>query len=736
MAHQAETEAEERALKAWTDGERADMRDLSGKEKVIRGAFLAALLRNEEKKDKAASYKRFVLRGAMVKGAVDISHAQIARNLNFLDGCQFDSGFTASWAQLRALFFDRSRILGCLNLFEAKLAGQFSAEGAHFENPNGDAIDAQGVEASDWFMRATPEHQTKLIGSLDINGAKLAGQFAAEGAHFENPNGDAINAQGVEASAWFMRATPEHQTKLIGTLDINGAKLAGQFSANGARFENPNGDAINAQGVEASDWFMNATPEHQTKLIGTLDINGAKLAGQFAADGAHFENPNGNAIFAQGVRINGWFQRPLGRQKPRVDGTVSLEAATITGGLFAQELIFGDGDFLLENASIEGRIVFLAHAMTGTLSARRMTVSGEAKFIGQFDGHLDFTGAKLAELALHDQAGENKGPFMVEHPKGISRYFTAYSKSINLSNLHVDDLYLPPRCPTGGMDLSRAKIGVLHDTKDSWIPGTRAVDQWSFDYEDTDKAPITLRGLEYDRLENPRGGADKIEDRIAWLRRQPAKELKERFNPQPWRQLAKTLRRMGYDDDARRVRIAQRNTYRACKECPWWTSGGYWLLDILGGYGLRPSRTLLWSLGFIILSWGIFALPHCAEQGCFDGAAYIPIAGAPLQTTSEVDKALALTTTLETSTYPKFDALLYAIDVFIPLIEFGITDLWVINDQYIVTDANGRKWPVGVMLQWWAVVLRLLGAFLSAYLIAGFTAVMLRDEVAQPTVSS
>ncbi|MEO1656169.1 MAG: hypothetical protein AAFR65_00480 [Pseudomonadota bacterium] len=678
------TKAEEYALKAWTTGKEADVRDLSADDKVIDGAFLAALIRNEIEEDTAASYKDFVLRGAMVEGAVDISHAEIARNLNFVDGCQFDSGFTASWAQLRELSFDRSQIQGCLDLFEAKLAGEFNAEGAHF-----------------------------------------VGQ-----------GGDAIVAQGVEASAWFMRATPEHQTKVIGTLHMSRAKLAGQFAANGAHFENPNGKAIVAQGVEASGWFMNATPEHQTKVIGTLHMSRAKLAGPFAAEGAHFENPNGEAIFAQSARINGWLQRPLDRQKPRVDGTVNLVGATITGGLFTRGLFFGDGDFLLENASIEGRIVFHARAMAGTVQARRMTVTSEAVFMGQFDGDLDFTGARLAELALHDRLGDNKGPLNVEHPKGIRRYVTVYTHSVNLSNVEVGDLYLPPRCPDKGMDLSRAKIGVLHDTKESWVPGVRKIDRWSMDDREAREAPLTLRGLEYDRLENPRGGEKTIEDRIAWLNRQPAKEINDRFNPQPWRQLAKTLRRMGYDDDARRVRIAQRNIYRACKECPWWTSGGYWLLDILGGYGLRPWRTFFWSLGFIIASWGIFALPHCAQQGCFDGAAYIPIAGAPLQTTSEVDKTLALTTTLETSTYPKFDALLYAIDVFIPLIEFGITDLWVINDQYVVTDQNGREWCVGVMLQWWAVFLRLIGAFLSAYLIAGFTAVMLRDEVAQPTVSS
>ncbi|MEM6747702.1 MAG: hypothetical protein AAF608_09805 [Pseudomonadota bacterium] len=579
MAHQAETEAEERALKAWTEGEEADVRDLDADERVIDGGFLSALLRNQIEKDKAASYKDFVLRSAVVEGAVEISGARISRNIGFWDGCQFDNGFIADWSRLRALSFNKSRVRGCLDLF------------------------------------------------------------------------------------------------------------------------------------------------------------GAKLAGNFTGNGAVFEAESGHAILAQGAEFNGWFLRQSGSNGPKIKGNAYAEDAKVTTGIFVRDLALSSGQMNFTNALIEGRIYFHASAMSGGLLARRMTVSGEAKFMGQFDGHLDFTGAKLAELALHDQAGENKGPFMVEHPKGISRYFTAYSKSINLSNLHVDDLYLPPRCPTGGMDLSRAKIGVLHDTKESWLPGTRAVDQWSFDYEETDKAPITLRGLEYDRLENPRGKTDDIKGRIAWLKRQSEDELKERFNPQPWRQLAKTLRRMGYDDDARRVRIAQRNTYRACKECGWLTSLGYRALDILGGYGFRPDRTAWWSAGFIVASTVIFAWPNCSEWGCFDSEIYIPVQGAQLQTSTEPEK-LALATTFERDKYPKFDPLLYAIDVFIPLVEFGITDLWVINDQYIVTDANGRKWPVGVMLQWWAVVLRLLGAFLSAYLIAGFTAVMLRDEVAQPTVSS
>ncbi|MEO1042482.1 MAG: hypothetical protein AAFX52_09330 [Pseudomonadota bacterium] len=671
----AETEAEKHALKAWTEGEPADMRDLSADQKVVRGAFLAALLRNDVEKDSDAFYKDFVLLGATVKGDIDISHAKIRRNLNFWEGCQFDSGFRASWAQLRALSFNESRINGCLDLFEAKLAGPFSAEGGHFEVESGNAILAQAVEASGWFMNDTPEHQTKVIGTLFMEGVKLAGQFSAGGAHFDGQGGDAIFAQGVEASGWFMRATPEHQTKVIGTLHMNRAKLAGQFNASGADF----------------------------------DGNG------------------GNAIDAQDAAMKGWFLLPRGPWDPKVVGTVYLENASISIGLFARQLYFAEGRFDLENASIRGRIDFHADRMTGELLARQSTVSGEARFIGQFDCHLDFRGARIAHLALQDQFGGNKEPRQFEFSSGIRQYFTAYTNSVNLSDVEVGDLYLPPRCPTGGIDLSRAKIGVLHDTKESWIPGTRPIDRWSLDYEDTDRARVTLLGLEYETLANPFFGSATVKDRIDWLIRLSADSKSYRFNSQPWKQLAKTMRQMDYEEEAEEVTLYQRNAYVRSRSSSLPTKASYWLLDTFGGYGLRPARTAYCSVFLITLSWFFFGLVDCSGNKCFDGKHFIPMQGAEVRTLDN-ETWLIFDTNFDHGTYPSFDALLYSIDLFIPLVEFGITEHWAINDQYATVENPAWYQRYGVLLKWWATFLRLIGAFLSAYFLIAIRGSLLRQR--------
>ena len=74
-------------------------------------------------------------------------------------------------------------------------------------------------------------------------------------------------------------------------------------------------------------------------------------------------------------------------------------------------------------------------------------------------------------------------------------------------------------------------------------------------------------------------------DRLDWLDRSTG------YSPQPFEQLAGYYRRLGHDEQARRVLFAKERQRR--RERAWWLRWWGWLQDALAGYGYAPGRALL-----------------------------------------------------------------------------------------------------------------------------------------------
>ncbi|QFQ94982.1 oxidoreductase [Streptomyces phaeolivaceus] len=162
----------------------------------------------------------------------------------------------------------------------------------------------------------------------------------------------------------------------------------------------------------------------------------------------------------------------------------------------------------------------------------------------------------------------------------------------------------------GTVDASGARLGTLYDAPDTWPSDLRLAD------------------TVYDALATPLSAAE----RLGWLRHGTAAYL-----PQPYEQLAATYRRLGHEDEARTVLLAKQRHHRA--SLPRHTRLWGYVQDATVGYGYRPLRATLW----------LVALLAC---GALYFAAHPP---APL----------------EPSKAPPFNALVYALDLLIPLPAFG-----------------------------------------------------------------
>jgi hypothetical protein len=168
------------------------------------------------------------------------------------------------------------------------------------------------------------------------------------------------------------------------------------------------------------------------------------------------------------------------------------------------------------------------------------------------------------------------------------------------------------RPPAGGVNLSNARATRIQDRPATW------------------RAPLGLDGLMYDWMEST--AATQREDttnRLAWLR------LQSSFAPQPYEQLASHYRRLGHEDEARRVLLVRERRRRATQRPVGRVWG--WLLEATVGYGYRPWIAGIWLVLLTLLGSLVFhthtPLPNKKGEGApFNPVAYtldllIPVGG-------------------------------------------------------------------------------------------------------------
>ncbi|MFD7491055.1 oxidoreductase [Streptomyces sp. NPDC059832] len=227
--------------------------------------------------------------------------------------------------------------------------------------------------------------------------------------------------------------------------------------------------------------------------------------------------------------------------------------------------------------------------------------------------------------------------------------FGGTALSLRLARARETDLRT--RQPIDGtVDASNAQLGTLYDTPDTW------------------PADLRLADTTYDALAIPLTATERLD----WIRRST-----DAYLPQPYEQLATAYRRLGHEDEARTVLLAKQRHRRAM--LPLHTRVWGYIQDTTVGYGYRPLRAGLW----------LMALLAC---GALFFAAHPP---APL----EAEKA------------PPFNAVVYALDLLVPITAFG-------QDVAFAPRGTG---------QWLAYALTAAGWILATTVAAGISRAITRQ---------
>ncbi len=557
---------------------------------------------------------------------------------------------------------------GLLKLADAEFANLTHAERALLEfadvsNTNRSEWAAVGPSANPLDSSNDPKDAAKWTHDRDIR-AGLIRWLTVDHAAIERVDPKGIRILGARitgpldlsyvrvpfAITMVRCAIPERmtlQSTEIPQLDLNGTYTAEIFAP-----------GLNVRGDLDLGWDNHEYGEFHA--AGEVYLQGAKVGGQLSLGRGHFHYSK-VALFDYQAS-----------QKIAID----ISDAEIKRSLTLCCGFESDGAVILDGSTIGGDLNCVAGHFTNpnnvALSASSATINGNVvlarfdPYTFESDGTLNFVTAHVGGYFAADHA-KFKGKASEQHglnAEGLSVRESFVWHSVTLENGAVLDL--------GGASIG----GYLLDDQASW--------------------PAPGKLLPYGFTYTGFGSDSDAKTRLRWLALMP------RFNPQPYRQLARVLRKQGDDEGAVRVLIAEEDARYL--NSPFIRRAWAGFLKATIGYGHEPLLTVLWSLAVVLLGWAMVAIGQRA--------------GVMRPTWPETPPASSAN-----SPYERLHPLLYSFDVFLPFVNFHQEHYW-----WPDADVSGECAVFGQKMNFSGSFLRyylwlqiVAGWMLSAIFLAGVT---------------
>ena len=413
-----------------------------------------------------------------------------------------------------------------------------------------------------------------------------------------------------------------------------------------------------------------------------VSFSGAQIGRQFSAIGAQLKSSQDFSLNLQGAHVQGpiFLHPTLAKSQANVEtpfsseGCVSFSRATI-GALYAEH------------------INLRATHYNDVLRAPNMTVKGDVRLANAtVQGEVQLAGARIEGNLDCDKAS----------------FTNADGHSFNAQRARVEQAFIWKNVThlAGKVSLNGAHVVELDDDPQAW-PG---------------KETLLLDGLTYNRI---KGKVSTPPERRKWL--EDGSYFDGEFRPQPYTQYAKFLRETGHDDQARKVMLEREDRIRRQERSEITGLWRYWrqfwdgLQKHVIGFGHQPFRSVIWLMLLIVATWIPATLaweegsmapnsgPILVSESWQDSARSADTAGNPAAIWSQ---------SVPGKDWESFNSFAYAMDVVIPIIDFGQTDAW--------SPSTERKWW-GQQLWWWRWLMTLFGWIVTALGAAAITGIIRRD---------
>jgi hypothetical protein len=372
---------------------------------------------------------------------------------------------------------------------------------------------------------------------------------------------------------------------VAGELQLDGAEIRRALRFESCVFERrPGFEGASTLSLAFRDCVLPGLAAQTVRISGGLDLRGstlgerdgtdealnvvhADIAGELLLSGAHLVAPGRVALAAGGLAVRG---AVYAEDEFLAEGEVRFPGAELTGGLWmrgARIRVGAPESYALHADNLHSAQVRLQHLWT--------------------DGRIRLRGAQIADLVS------------LQHAEVLG-----VSSALMCVGMRTEALDLQfARRPAGAVNLANAHATRIQDDPATW------------------PAALTLDGLTYDWLgETTQDRRTDVARRLEWLRRQTP------YAPQPYEQLASYYRRLGHDDEARRVLLVRERRRRAVLGPAGRAWGG--LLDATVGYGYRPWLAGLWLVLLTLLGSVAFRSHTPVPDKAGEGPPFHPTAYA------------------------------------------------------------------------------------------------------------
>lgn len=389
------------------------------------------------------------------------------------------------------------------------------------------------------------------------------------------------------------------------------------------------------------------------EVSGCVSLIGAAVGGDLNCKDASFFNRRQNSLVADRIEVKG----DVSLDNKFVSfGSVRFVEAVIGGSV-----IMSGGKFLSKNVAIVADGISVGHSMYLNRGFKSL---GEVRLMGaKFGGNVECDRGKFYNIdrnALNMELIRVDGAVMCRDEFSVKGIVTLASGFVG-TNFCYSNVVNPLDIK---LNFDSAKIGFLCDEAKSWPR----------------QGNLILHGLVYDNI--AADCAVTLSERIDWLSRQKEMGIggnsssEEGFSAQPHEQLASVYLKNGHYNHARKILFDKNEQIKNFKsrlknrglksiDCSEWLYDEFHsLLGATVGYGYAPHRAFLW-VGLIVFL-GAFIFTAAYAFGLMTPAQQWPFEpGNPRWK----------------ETYPGFNPLLYSVEVFLPVIDFGLEKYWTPNTQ-------------------------------------------------------
>jgi len=530
---------------------------------------------------------------------------------------------------------------------EAQAAGEArAADHRAWVSVEADGLTVDGNLRCAWPFRAT--------GELRFDGCRIARNLDCSGACLENFGGHTLSAAGARIAGTVYFGSPFREDRVRdnppfisrGMVRIDGARIEGDLDCSDGRFYStaflPCWDtaepfpqdpyAIRANGVEIS---ANVRLGGAFEAHGNVTFLNARIGRDFdCRGGAQFDFAGGEALCCDGISVAGVvFLEGSGRNL-RTNGLLRFVLANIRQGFYVRNVLFDRSRppaALLDKRGFQNR--FQAFRAPGELGASDRNWSAAC---GIYADDATIAGSFIwKKVARAPEAGRGHYPFWL-HVAGAR----ADTVDDDVRSWELLDRFDVTNCLYRSIaDLSAENRGEQ---------GLRQYVRDRLDVLDREYAPHSIRSRP------PQRKYDQF----------TKKEAIHRFKPQPYLQFARVLRAAGLEAEADKVIVRLESHRTWYGEFPVLQRTGR--LIFFGGllkYGFGRHRPLIAIVAWAMLSAGVFQAAYCNTH---------------IHPTWHNRQDLTLAAR-ETPPLVQFNALVFAFDTLIPLIDLNQKDNWEVE---------------------------------------------------------